>query len=81
MNPDTGHLVADLSELKENVRKDYRSVPAPLRNEASRALAGKRETTINLNAQTNLAQWAANERKKNRSRARIAKKSRARNRT
>ena len=80
MDPNTGHLVSNINDLPEDVREKYKRLTGLLADEARDALAGERETYINLNARTNLAKWAANQRKKQRTRNKLAKKSRARNR-
>jgi hypothetical protein len=80
MDVNSGRLVADIELVDASERDRFKRLPAHLVEDAVRALAGREETTINLNAQSNLASWAANVRKKNRTRAKMAKRSRARNR-
>ena len=76
MNPNTGHLVADLNSVPAAERDQYQKIPEALERDAEAELKGKREVQINLAHRSNLAQWAKNERKKNRTRAKIAKKAR-----
>lgn len=80
MNPDTGHIVVDINDVPENRRSRYLRIPTELYAEAKEELGGQRETYINPNRARNLAAWAANNRKKNRARSKLAKASRARNR-
>ena len=76
MNPNTGHLVADLNAVPVAERDEYQKLPKGLERDARAALGDKREVQINLEQRSNLASWAKNQRKKNRTRAKIAKKAR-----
>jgi hypothetical protein len=80
MDAGTNHLVADLNSLKLEDRARYSRLPKHLQAEAERELAGRPDVYVNPNKQTALAQWAAKQRKKNRTRAKIARSSRKRNR-
>lgn len=80
MDVNTGHLVADIDMVAELDRHKYTKVPKHLHPEAERALAGQHEVTVNPNTAANLAAWATNQRKKSRTRAKLAKKSRKANR-
>jgi hypothetical protein len=79
MQPYTGEIVSDINSLPKDLRSKYVEVPKHLQAEAERELAERGSTTINLNAQTNLAKFAAKVRKKNRVRNKIAKRARKRN--
>lgn len=59
MNPDSGHLVANLALLDEIARKDYVRVPKGLRKEAERVLAGEAEAMVDLTDPSLLSAWAA----------------------
>lgn len=74
MNPYTGHLVA--LDDGEAVPPDYEAIKSRyMRVIAEKELAGQRETHVNLQAKTPLAQWAKKKRK-----AKIAAKARRINR-
>lgn len=73
MNPNTGHLIAELNDEKS--RDGYLRLPQGLQRAARRELSGRTDTHINLRAQTPLATWAKKKRK-----AKIAAASRRRNR-
>ncbi len=80
MNPNTGHLVADIDDAETQsklMRKlmDYERVPANLAQEAVRKLRGEPEAHVNLMSRTPLAVWAKKKRLE-----KIAAKSRRRNR-
>lgn len=89
MNPDTGHLI-DIEKLKksgispEEMLKEllsagYEEVPPELEDAARKKLAGKPETWVSLNSSGKLSNWAAKQRKV-KSRRKMARKSRRRNR-
>lgn len=80
MDVNSGRIVQNIEDLPESMRALFTPVPKRLQNFAQQALGGNREVTINLNEQNNLTAWAANVRKKQRTRAKIAKQSRKRNR-
>jgi hypothetical protein len=80
MDVNSGRIVEDIESLPIDVRKLFTPVPEHLRGDAENALAGRSEVTVNLNEQNNLTAWAANVRKKQRTRTKIAKQSRKRNR-
>lgn len=80
MDVNRGHIVADINEVEEKLRHRYTPIPDDLRAEAEDALDGEREAYINPNRAKKLAAWAANTRKTNRARNKLAKASRARNR-
>jgi len=69
MNPHTGHLTT-------NVVLDlgYYPVPDYLRGHATKALGGRKETHVNLKAETPLAKWAATKRRNKRRAARHSRK-------
>lgn len=77
---DTGrnHLVADLSSLSEEDRRNYTRVPAHLQADAERELAGRESVYVSRNS--NLKRWSERHNKKKRARAKAAKASRKRNR-
>jgi hypothetical protein len=80
MNPNTGHLIADMDDtnmlerLKHRMA-DYERIPANLAQEAVRKLRGQPEAQVNLMSRTPLAVWAKKKRLE-----KIAAKSRRRNR-
>ena len=79
MNPNTGHLVADLNDVPESKRNEYQRIPKELEPEAKQALEGKREVYVRLRSNSELAGFAARVRKE-RKRNKTAKKSRRVNR-
>ena len=80
MNPNTGHLIADMDDtnMLERLKHrmlDYERIPANLAQEAVRKLRGEPEAKVNLMSRTPLAAWAKKKRLE-----KIAAKSRRRNR-
>lgn len=90
MNIDTGHLVditgMSQDELLQLAGRGYTEVPPSLNRAARRALAGKKETSVNLDNDSRLARWAAikraerDDKAKQKARRKMAKQSRRRNR-
>jgi len=84
MNPYTGHLAAQcaLTEMDAKKRSEFRELPESLNTAATKVLGKRTEATVSLKSGGKLSRWAAAERKKDkeRSRSRMAKQSRKRNR-
>lgn len=76
MNPETGHLVADMRLLDTSTLPQYQPIPFHLRVHAEKTLDGRAETCVNVNAQNALSDWARKRKAKSRTRATIAKRSR-----
>jgi len=85
MNVDTGEIIRrkELKLDKEEL-KQFRKVREDLEEEALKALGSEDKVTIDLKANTPLAKWAKQERKKDKSKdkkkRKQARKSRQRNR-
>ena len=47
MNPRTGHIVADINDINEFMRKDYVQVDEEYQDITLKALAGKKEVYVN----------------------------------
>lgn len=78
MDVRNNHLVADIAKVEESLRGNYTPVPTSLRDEAERELAGREQAYVNKSAA--LKDWAAKKLAKQRTRAKIAKSARKRNR-
>jgi len=79
MNPNTGHLVADIEDVPLAERKEYKEIPSKwdslgLQELARNALGGNRETVVDLTAKTGLAEWARKERQKIKEKAKAKRK-------
>jgi len=79
LNPDTGHLVRVDSEeeMLRLAEAGYEPVPEELNRAARRKLAGRKEAQVSLISSGKLSRWAAKRRK---TRRKMAKASRRRNR-
>lgn len=64
MNADTGHIIHDINEIDELLKKDYVQLHGDDAKEADIALKGKKEVFIDLHEKTRLANKARNLRKK-----------------
>lgn len=66
MNPNTGHLVANVDDesfmRRMKDRLDYERIPADLAREATRKLRGQPEAQVNLMSRTPLSKWAKRKR-------------------
>lgn len=80
MDVNTGRLVADIDFIAESERHRFTRVPDLLVAQAEKELAGQREVIVNMRRKNELVRWAKGQKDKNRARAKLAKKSRARNR-
>ena len=83
MNVNTGHLITPemFQAMQDSQQKDYMQVPQELQSAAEKKLAGKPEATVSLASGGKLAKWASEQRKsKRKSRSKIARESRKRNR-
>lgn len=82
MDVNRGRLVADLNSLSEEDRRNFTPVPEHLRADAAELLAGSPATTVDMRTRSPVVDWARNERKrqKNRARNKAAKRSRKANR-
>lgn len=83
MNVNTGHLITSemFQALQESQQRDYALVPQELESAAEKKLAGKPEAMVSLNSGGKLSKWASEQRRsKRKSRSKIAKQSRKRNR-
>ena len=67
-------------ELSEEEQKNFEPVPVNLERAAMLKLAGADEAQVSLTSGGKLSKWAAKERKKRKSRNKIARQSRKRNR-
>jgi hypothetical protein len=76
VNPYTGHLVR--LQDNETPPEQYEILPEQLNRAARRKLAGKNEATVSLTSGGKLSKWAAEKRK---SKRKMAKASRKRNRS
>ena len=81
MDVNRSHLVADINSMPEEMRSLFTPVPKHLQAEAERELAGRSEAHVNPNKKLALNTWAAKKRKSNRTKAKLAKTSRKKNRT
>lgn len=73
MEVNTGHLVK--LHKDEELKERYERLPRALQAEATKALAGKESTVVDLKRRSRLSNWAKKKRK-----AKIAAASRRRNR-
>lgn len=73
MNPNTGHLIEQLTDEKRG--EGYLPVPNTLSRQARRELDGRKDTHVDLSRPSPLATWEKKKRK-----AKIAAASRRRNR-
>lgn len=84
MNPYTGHIVAfkDIRKVEARYRDGFIELPETLNVAANKVLRGRKVAKVSLKSGGKLSRWAAAERKKDkeRSRNRVAKQSRKRNR-
>ena len=83
MNINTGHLITDegYQAMQDFQQKDYMLIPQELESAAERKLAGKPEAMVSLTSGGKLSSWASEQRRsKRKSRSKIAKESKKRNR-
>lgn len=86
MNVNTGHLITSeriqaMQEFQQEFQqKGYMPIPQELEPAAEKKLAGKPEAMVSLTSGGKLSKWAGAQRKRSKSKEKMVKESRRRNR-